>query len=200
MLPVPMVITAIGITKIGEVVIRKFQIANSKLQILLIGIYLVFLGNFVGNYLMDYLTRYRVDYSWAWQYGYKEVVSFIKEHYSEYDKIIISKKYGEPHEFVLFYWPWPPQKFQNDPTLIRFYKSDWYWVDRFDKFYFINDWDIPKTEIASWRLESGEKVIIEGAVLLITSPGNYPQNWRLLKTIYFLDGKPAFDIVEKKSS
>ena len=40
-------------------------------------------------------------------------------------------------------------------------------------------------------------VTISGRTLLITSPGNYPKEWKLLKTINFLDGKPAFDIVEK---
>ena len=70
----------------------------------------------------------------------------IKENYDKYDKIIITKKHGEPHEFLLFFWPWDSQKYQDDPNLIRFEQSNWFWVDRFDKFYFVNDWEIPKEE------------------------------------------------------
>ncbi len=33
--------------------------------------------------------------------------------------------------------------------------------------------------------------------LLVTSPGNYPEGWSKIKTINFLDGKPAFEILEK---
>jgi len=54
-----------------------------------------------------------------------------------------------------------------------------------DKFKFVNDWDI-KTETKD----------INSKTLLITSPGNYNnENTNLIKTIYFLDNSPAFDIL-----
>jgi hypothetical protein len=138
-----------------------------------------------------------MNYSWSWQYGYKEVVEYIKDVYQDYDKIIITKKYGEPHEFILFLWPWDPGAYQNDPNLVRFDQTNWYWVDRFDKFYFVNDWDIPKESDENFILESGEEFDCKNSrCLLVTSPSNYQKDWQLLKTIYFLDGKPAFEIME----
>jgi len=133
-------------------------------------------------YLNKYF-HYNTQYSQAWQYGYQEAVNYVKSNYSSYQQIIITKKYGEPHEFVLFYWPWDPYKFQNDQKLVTDYHSDWYWVDSFDKFRFVNDWEI-------------NKLSPPPQTLLVTSPGNYPpKNSKILKKIYFLDGTLAFEIV-----
>lgn len=161
--------------------------------------YVLFLAILTENYLVGYFENYGNNYSWSWQYGYRQVVKYIKENYLKYDKIIITKKYGEPHEFILFYWPWKPEEYQSDPNLIRFYQSNWYWVDRFDKFYFINDWDVEKFENAAFTLESNNKVDCSGntgSCLLITGPGNFPNNWQKLETFNFLDGKLAFEVYE----
>ena len=129
--------------------------------------------------------KYSIDYSSSWQYGYQQTVEYIKDHYSEYDQIIFTKKYGEAHEFVLFYWPWNPKYYQNDSSLNWDFHADWYWVNAFDKFKFINDWEI-KDQTKS----------INQKTLLITSPSNYNKdNGTLVKTIYFLNNKPAFDIL-----
>lgn len=158
------------------------QLNNSKLRIIRYLIIVVALFQFI-NYLKTYLS-YNQNYSSAWQYGYQQVVNFARSNYDKYDQIYITKKYGEPHEFFLFYWPWNPAKYQSDPNLKWDYHSDWYWVDRFDKFTFLNDWDIP-----SYQFPKNS--------LLITSPDNYPQttNFSLVKSAKFLDGSVAFDII-----
>lgn len=148
-----------------------------------------------NNYLTKYFDEYRKDYSWSWQYGYEQVVDYVKERYDKYDKIIVTKKYGEPHEFFLFYWPWDSEKYRSDPELVRYSQSDWFWVDRFDKFYFINDWDIPKEEWQKFKLESGGEFNCDGTkCLLVSSPGNVPKGWSKLETINFLNGEQAFEI------
>ncbi|MEK6819142.1 MAG: glycosyltransferase family 39 protein [Nanoarchaeota archaeon] len=189
--PLPQIFVALGLATFWA----WFKQQNLKLLFSII--YVVLLLYFMENYAREYVGPYRTNYSWSWQYGYKEAVQFIKGHYNGYNQIIMTKKYGEPHEFLLFYWPWDPEKYRQDPNLIRFAQSNWYWVDRFDKFYFVNDWEIPRDGSASWRMESGGIVPLSGKTLLITSPGNYPSGWRLLQTINFLDNKPAFDILEK---
>lgn len=179
MLPTPMIITALGFSLIKE---KKW---------ISIG-YVFILSLFLGNYLNVYFKNYKTNYSWSWQYGYKEVADYIKENYGKYDKIIITKKYGEPHEFLLFYLGYDPEKYRNDSNLIRFYQSGWYWVDRFDKFYFVNDW-----QIKDLKLESGGTVDCSPFIvhcLLISSPDNSPNGWLNIYRINFLDGKPAFEI------
>ncbi|MFA5750283.1 MAG: glycosyltransferase family 39 protein [Candidatus Shapirobacteria bacterium] len=132
---------------------------------------------------------YTINYSSSWQYGYQEIVSFIKDNYSQYDQIIITKKYGEAHEFLLFYWPWNPQKYQTEVKDWN-YHTNWYWVDGFDKFKFLNDWEIK---------DLTKNIAKDQKTLLITSPNNYNQeNTKLIQTIKFLDQKPAFQILEIK--
>lgn len=195
-LPAPMIITAYGLINSYQWIKTKFTQPLIFPKILLFA-YIVVLFGFVENYLETYFSKYRKDYSWSWQYGYRQAIEYIKEVYDEYDKIIFTKKYGEPHEFFLFYWPWDPGKYREDPNLVRFYQSNWYWVDRFDKFYFVNDWEIPKQEWENFKLESGEEFDCEiSKCLLITSPDNYPKNWDKIVTINFLDGKPAFEILK----
>lgn len=188
LLPLPMIFSSYGFWII-------YNKVNFK-KILLVGYLLVLLLCF-GRYIKTYSTEYRTNYSWAWQYGYRQVTSYVKENYSNYEKIIITKKYGEPHEFILFYWTWDPASYQSDPGLVRFFQTDWYWVDRFDKFYFVNDWEIPKEEWENYILESGQEFNCNNIkCLLITSPGNYPKTWDKLESINFLNNEPAFEIYE----
>lgn len=203
-LPVPMVLTTSGIEWIVNFLEKKSAFKGEFMNLMII--ICVVISFF--RWWNDYFKIYPKIYSWAWQYGYKEVVSFIKESYMKYDKIFITKRYGEPHEFILFYWPWEPDKYQNEPKIWD-YHANWYWVDRFDKFEFINDWEIKdklkiilrqaqdNTEQSrSIKNEKLKMTMKNEKILLITSPGNYPEGWRKIKQIDFLDGKTAFEILE----
>ena len=182
-LPIPQIISALGFFQLIKWVKKK------KFVLKLTTLYLLILFFFLFSFAKTYFTDYKKDYSWSWQYGYKQVAELIKDEYDNYDKFFITKKYGEPHEFLLFYLGWDPEKYRNDPYLVRYLKDDWYWVDSFDKFVFINDWEIKE------RIEV-EKDALSGKYLLITSPGNYPEGLDQIKTINFLDNKPAFEILK----
>ncbi|OGM22633.1 hypothetical protein A2691_00565 [Candidatus Woesebacteria bacterium RIFCSPHIGHO2_01_FULL_39_23] len=198
-LPVPMILSSIGI---------NFLVTRLRPVLFIAYCLLLFIS--LESYFGVYFGKYRSEYSWSWQYGYKEVINYVKENHDKYDKIIISKKYGEPHEFLLFYWPWNPGKYRNDPNLNRFYQSNWWWVDRFDKFYFVNDWQIVEGDRYDFTLES--KVVVKCSdpellklvetdeipvhCLLVTSVRNVPEGWTKLKTINFLDDTTAFEIYE----
>lgn len=129
-------------------------------------------------------NQYSRQYSQSWQYGYSQVIDYLKADYGHFDQIIFSKKYGEAHEFILFYWPWDPHKYQQDPKKVWDYHTNWYWLDAFDKFTFIDDHKIKDLPPPTTK------------TLLITSPDNYNlTNFKKNKTIYFLDQNPAFDIL-----
>lgn len=178
-LPLPQIFIIYGFIK----TISLFKNQKSKSLFTILFILILSIQSFF--YFKNYFNDYSKNYSASWQYGYKEVVDYIKANYNNYDQIIFTKNYGEAHEFVLFYWPWDPKSYQNDPNLNWDFHADWYWVNAFDKFKFINDWEIKKTT------EN-----INKKTLLITSPDNYNKdNSTLIKTIYFLNKKPAFDIL-----
>ncbi len=182
LLPLPMIISAYGLSQL-------IKITKAKL---IVPIYLAVLFVSFFIYYQKLFTNYRIQYSWAWQYGYKEAVDYLKPH-SEYKTIIFTKKYDAAHEFLLFYLRYNPTLFNSDPFLDRYFQSNWYWVDRFDKYWFLNDWDIKNLVT-----EKGKPVEIIKPVLLVTSPGNAPLGWWKINTIDFLDKSPAFELYELK--
>lgn len=175
-LPLPMIISSLGLFWF----VSKFRIKKSAILI----IYLILLYFNFENYLTTNVYAYRSKYSWAWQYGYEQAVRFIRERYDQYDQIIFTKRYGEPHEFVAFYWPWSPLDFSK--AKVWDYHADWYWVNRLDKFVFVNDWEMSQ---AIATLPSDRKYLI------VSSTDNVPKGTTLTR-INFLDGQPAFVIKE----
>jgi 4-amino-4-deoxy-L-arabinose transferase-like glycosyltransferase len=174
-LPIVAIIIALGFARLNK---KYFKLALFYFLLVVIFTQYAFWGKY---------KAYAVNSSDVWQYGYKEIVDFTKENYDQYDQIIITKKYGEAHEFLLFYWPWNPESYQNDSFKIWDYHADWYWINGFNKFKFVNDWEIK---------DITKNINTNEHILLISSPNNYNQNnAKLIKTIYFLDGKPAFDIL-----
>lgn len=182
MLGVVQIITAVGIMESINVIRDRYM---DRLKIFLAVVVTLFLVSFVF-YGYQYFLLYPYKYSFSWQYGYKEVIEYLS--YNNYlnssQKVYISKKYGEPHIFYLFYIKYDPLKYQNNPSLIRYDKTNWRWVDRLDNISFINDWEVKK------RLE-GEK-----GSILVTSPGNFPAGSEVIYSVNFLNGSKAFDVVK----
>jgi hypothetical protein len=164
------------------IAIGLHQLDLKKFKSIYILVVLISVLEFI-NYSKQYL-QYSRNYAFTWQYGYQQAVQFVRNNYDQYSHIYFTKKYGEPHEFVLFYWPWDPSKYLSDPNLKWNFHSDWYWVDSFDKFTFLNDWEIPTQSF-------------EPNSLLITSPNNFPKTGTYFqnRSINFPDGTTAFDII-----
>ncbi len=198
MLPVPEILISVAFFYTMGKLSNRYKLFTSIIYIMIVYI-------LAENYFVNYFTKYRQSYSWSWQYGYEQAVDYAKIHYGEYDNIIVTKKYGEPHEYFLFFWPWDPAKYLSDPNKITYFKSNWWWVDRFDKFWFVNDWQVKLNppEVSSIQetfvTESKQTINCNNTkCLLITSPDNFTTGWRKLRTIDFLDGKPAFEIYENR--
>ncbi len=183
-LPTPMIIVSVGMGTVISFLKNKSRFGGRLTFFVLIGAVLFSFA----RWWKDYRTVYPKSYSWAWQYGYKEVALFVKDNYENYDRIFFTKRNGEPHEFLLFYLKYDPRKYQNDLGKKWDYHAGWYWVDQFDKFVFINDWEI-KTN-AKCQMPNVK-------CLLVTSPGNYPQGWNKIKEVKYLDGKPSLEILER---
>ncbi len=175
------IIISLGIITLIEKIESKI-ISKQALVTLLIGM----LGISCFYFFSDYFINYPKNESESWQYGNKEAIKFLDQNsfLKSEKKIYITKKYGEPHIFYLFYKNYDPQKYQNSPTLIRYERTNWTWVDRLDNLYFINDWEVK------------DKLKNEKGAVLVTSPGNFPSGANILYSINFLNGAKAFDIVK----
>ncbi len=193
LLPLPEILVALGLFSFFT-----YIRANLRVQQFMVLVFIVINIFLLGQYLNQYFGQYREDYSWTWQYGYKEIVQYAEENKGMYDRIIVTKKYGEPHEFVLFYSGLDPRSYQSDSNLMRYTQSNWWWVDTFGQYVFVNDWEIPKE--GHVFITESEKQVDCGPLrcLLITSPGNAPRDWQKVKTVQFLDSSPAFELYEHK--
>lgn len=154
-----------------------------------LGVILIVAGFNISSYLNNYYNNYPVKYSRDWQYGYKQVVEYIKGHQAEYDLIVFTRHYGEPHMFTLFYLNYDPASFQNSPNLVRYETHDWVWVERFDKYYFPDLGD-KGTQFADIVAQNPGKKI-----LFIGRNGDFPKEIPRLYSVKFLNGGNAFDIV-----
>ncbi len=182
--PTYQILTAYGLV-FGLSKIKKEYVKRT----IVVGAFIA-LGVQFAAYLNNYYNIYPKLYSRDWQYGYKQVVSYIKENYDKYDKIVFSRTYGEPHMFSLFYLAWDPASYQDDPNLVRFQAYDWVWVTNFDKFYFPDLGDRGTMYADLVKKYDNKKVLFVG------KPGDFPEYLPKLLEVNFLNGKEAFEVVE----
>ena len=169
--------------------IKRYSVSS---KIILGVILIVIIAASLGYYLNQYYNIYPKSYSRDWQYGYKQVVNYIGKHKDEYDLIVFTRHYGEPHMFTLFYLNYDPAKYQNNLSLDRFETFDWVRVLKFDKYYFPDLGDKGTQFVDIVKMNLGRKMLFIGRT------GDFPKEIPRLFTINFLNGENAFDIVEVK--
>jgi len=136
----------------------------------------------VVRYLHEYYIHYPQTYPAAWEYGFKELVSYVQSNESRYDKIWITDKYDQPYILFLFYLKYPPQLFQGHHQLTFRDKFNFSTVRDFGKYHF---------ESSPW-----EKVRDIHSTLIVASPEDIPAvGVNVVTTFNFPSGSPAFKIV-----
>ena len=183
--PVYQIITAYGFVTFINIKSKK----KNLITFIIFGAVLLLVYQFLG-YQHRLYNGYPNRYSRDWQYGYEQVVEYIEDNYNKYDLIVFTREYGEPHMFTLFYLKYPPGKFQNDTNLERFETFDWVRVSRFDKFYF------PDLGDEGTRIEDIININQKKKLLFIGTEKEIPDEMKIIKTINFLDGTRAFEVVE----
>lgn len=188
LLPVIVIFAALGLSAL----ISLLRTLPARI-LLVIGL-LSFQAFSFSHYWRLYFGHYTKEYFSSWQYGYDQAVDYVNSHRSEYQRLIFTKKYGEPHEFYAFFTKLDPRIIQSSDHTIKFFQSDWYWVDRIDNVYFVNDWDLEgaKGEVV---LESGQSVPLSGS-LIVAAPGSLPAAFIPKKVIDDPSGGIAFVIGE----
>ncbi len=157
--------------------IRSYQLLPALILVIALGIkqikrhsfwlWLVITIN-AGFFLYHYFVTYPVESAPQWQYGYKQVAIFAKEHEDEVDKIIITSYYGQPYVFTYWYQ-------DRDPQVI-------FWGGAIKYLFRVVKLD-------------GDRLLPN--TLLIGAPAEIPENTSgIIKEIYFPDGKVAFRVVK----
>jgi len=183
--PIPHILSAVGFMYI------YIQTGKNKINYLFLGLLILISILQINIFWRSYTTTYANNYAWAWQSGSKDLVEYIKLNYQDYDQIYITKKYGEPHIFFAFYWPWDASDFQQNKQWEyrdAGTKYAWYWVNKIDKISFVNDWEMHKIICTP-----GSKCI-RVDISDIIQPG-----WENIDTIKDFAGKDIY-IISKSSN
>lgn len=181
-LPTFQIFTALGIiTAVSAISNIKFQISNFKLKYLIFTLYILFLiFNFL-YFLNQYFVQQNYYYSQYWQYGYQQAIDFVKPVGTKYKKIVVSNKppLDQSYIFFLYYLKFDPATYQRlGGTKTGGFREV---HGGFDKFTF---------RPVDWNKE-------ENGSLIIARPEDIPDGTAVLKTVNFLDGKPAIKIAER---
>jgi 4-amino-4-deoxy-L-arabinose transferase-like glycosyltransferase len=118
---------------------RGYRVTESGVKAyLIIGIALLlhfFFLFFTWDYYFNHYPQKPQAIS-SWQCGYKDLGSYIKENYSNFDTFYITRKLGQPYIFTLFYLNFPPGQYQKQAKLTELDEYGFGQVERFDKFEF----------------------------------------------------------------
>ncbi len=143
-------------------------LAKKKIMMTVFIMFAIF--NFI-YYLEMYHRHMDIEYSEHWQYGYEQAITETNKLSSRYNKIIFSEKLEQPYIFFLFFNKYDPKLFQAQGSSRR----------------------IGKYEFKTLDFQKEEK---SSPILYIGKPEEFPDGVKVLKTIDYLNGKPAVLLVE----
>lgn len=126
-----LIICAYGVVQIQKLAPKKYSFYVATLFIALEIFFLVYTWDFYFNHYAKRALTIR-----AWQSGYRELSSYVKDNYDTYDHFYITKKNGEPYIFLLYYLKYPPEKYQTQASLTGPDEYGFGQVEKFDKFTF----------------------------------------------------------------
>ncbi|MCR4325043.1 MAG: glycosyltransferase family 39 protein [Candidatus Curtissbacteria bacterium] len=168
-LPVYQILAAIGVLTLISYTKRKTLLTTLIFSALFLN---------VAFYLHQYHKHLPLEFAKSWLYGRKEAVMFTETNKQNYEKVIVSTKLEQPHEFWLYYSKYDPQKYLEEGGTISggFLETR----NKFDKYYF--------------KPIEYEKQKQEAKTLFVTLPSELPSNTTLLKVIKYPNGEDAIYI------
>ncbi len=175
MIPSLLFFTAFGIYYFIALASQWRRVGKIVLSFFLITVLVGFIY-YLNQY---YVTTPRV-YGYFWQSGNKEAIQKAKELENDYDEIVFSYQYDQPYIYYLFYNSYDPQMYQNNWSHREME------VERFSRK--IGKYSFQNININ--ELNSGKKI------LLIATPNEAPDNLNSIYTVYFPDGRIAYEFIE----
>lgn len=178
----------------------SYFVLGKKLQ----NIYLLSIVLLLSLSFLFYQHNYWVHYPWDsekwWQAGFKEAIQGAVEEGKKYEKVIISQADEPALIFFLGFSEYAPESFQKKYPLANENVSGFGFISKLDKYYFppigqgIDLYSLgsvlpPKT----LYLATFKEINLD----LIREPERVPQDIKLIKSITYPSGVPAFYLFEK---
>ena len=174
----------IPLTIISAVGLNGF-INKSKTKLMIASI---FISISLVYYLDAYFIHMPAKFSKHYLYGYKQVMQRINEIKSDYDEIVVKQSFDQPYIFYLFFNNVEPKNYQNNIGYIEGVYGDVGKVASFENISFRElNWPLDK-ETSNTLFIAHEE---DFPVYEIYGNSEYK-----LETINYLDGNPAFLLVE----
>jgi 4-amino-4-deoxy-L-arabinose transferase-like glycosyltransferase len=178
-LPSLQIITALGLIIVA---IRISKLRISKLKTLTFALlFSFFIFNF-SFFINQYFVQQNYYYASEWNYGYRELIEFIKPIHTKYKKVIVSSQgyLDQSYIFFLFYNKYDPHKYlaEGGTRISGIQRSGNKFLNyEFGAFDHYKEKDLP--------------------VLYVGTEKDLPEKLKTKKRINFPDGSPAMLIVEK---
>ncbi len=173
----PLILTITwGIWKTFGYLARHFK----TLSWLVLAFLITTLGWESAKYLHEYYVHYPRELSYAWEYGFDQVASFIKQNQEKYKHIIISDHYDQPYIILAFYLKYPPEKLQKEIKLTPRDKFGFSTVRNFGQFEF--------------RPVNYDQDSKEPGTLIVAANENVPPN-KVIHQVYSPSGEVIFKFV-----
>lgn len=106
-LPLWQVIAAFGAYSLCQIKVAKRTKSIALVLLTLVAIYNI------ATYFHLYYKHYPKEKALDWSDGHKQMVEYVSQVYNDYDSITISKYYGHPYIYLLFYLKYDPVKYQK---------------------------------------------------------------------------------------
>ncbi len=159
----------------------------------------LFLISFIF-YSHNYWVHYPIDSQRFWQYGFGPAIKAVMQEEEKYERVIISQADEPALLFFLGYSMYPPDQFQKKYPLDKEEVVGFGLLSKLDKYYFppigrgIDLYSLgsilpPKT----LYLATFKEINLD----LIREPERIPKDIKLIKSITYPSGNPAFYLLEK---
>lgn len=106
MIPIIQFVIALGAVWLFSFISEKYRKAASAIAI---GVFLYFSVSYFGVYYGEYVEKSSPE----WADGYKELTSYVFENEKDYEKILITGHFWQPHVYFLFYKNYDPLTYQE---------------------------------------------------------------------------------------
>ena len=146
---------------------------NGKILIVFVGLVMIFE---MTKFIHSYITHYPYEYSQEWQYGYKQSIGYVESVQNNYNQIDVTNSLGRPYIYYLFYMKTPPVVYRSEAIIHR------------DAFGFVTIEGFGKYRFGE-NLQSMPNA--NKKVLFMDVPNKVPQNAKIQKKFYNLDGTVA---------
>jgi hypothetical protein len=173
------IITAVGLYEFIILISKikiKFLLATSYLLLTTI------LGYEAARYLHQYYIHYPKELSYAWQYGFDQIASYVSANEDRYGRIVISDRYDQPYILMAFFMKLSPGDLQKAILTPR------------DKFGFSTVRNLEKMEFRQINYESDKNL----ANTLIISADEPVDESKVIHTIIDPGGKILFKFLSTR--